>query len=320
MWEIRSHLFRNRKNHRMALKIIHITDLHVGHPLNAGLLDQLLAGLPAATGLGADDQIILLVTGDIIDFPEPGPLAEASQALKAFQDRTGIPVVVNPGNHDMEDARIGKDFMGTPLGWAGQKKAFAEAFAWTVRPLGSPLLETVYTPMNTVAGTYYRVDRAQDRDGRVLHLVGLDSVAEDALFAGGSLGKAQLERLASDLAAISHLDAAARTVIHLHHSPVFGFPGMTLTDAPALSHAIARSGAHVDFLVFGHTHNGLAHANEHFHDTKEVLGIPAVLDGGCLNPNVGPVIRVLAKIEGRTPVRAFRVLDPWGEPRYRDLK
>lgn len=301
----------------MALKIIHITDLHVGHPKNAGLLDQTLAGLPASAGIGPDDQALLLVTGDIIDFPEPGPLADASRTLKAFQDRTGIPVVVNPGNHDMEDARIGTDFMGTPLGWAGQKKAFAEAFSWTVRPLGSPFLETVHPPMTTVHGTYYRVDRARDKDGHVVHLVGLDSVAEDAFFAGGILGKAQLERLTADLSDISHLDPAAQLVVHLHHSPVFSFPGMNLTDAPALSHALARSGARVDYLVFGHTHNGHAHQGEHFHDTREILKIPSVLDGGCLNPQVGPVIRVLAKIERRTPVRAFRVLDPWGNPKYR---
>jgi 3',5'-cyclic AMP phosphodiesterase CpdA len=303
----------------LPFKILHLTDLHDGHPENDGLLSRELDQLPANAGLAPDDRAILLVTGDVIDFPDAGLLERSSSLLRGFQDRTGIPVVVVPGNHDMEDYRFGLDYLQTPGGWNAQKRAFAEAFAWTVRPEGSPLLETLHAPMETVPGCSYRIDRARDDRGRELLFVGLDTVAEDAAFAGGILGAGQLARLEQDLSELAGRDASSRLVLHLHHSPVIGWPGMALRDARELSEVIHRSGARIDFLLFGHTHEGLAHDREPFHGTGRHLGIPHALDGGCLNPDVGPVLRFAEWLEGSRPRRAFRVIQPWDEPAVRDL-
>lgn len=300
----------------MALKIIHITDLHDGHPKNDGLLVQELGRLARLARLSPDDQAVLVVTGDIIDFPDADLLLHASQLLRQFQELSGLPVVVVPGNHDMEENRLRPGFMKTPLGWKAQKEAFAKAFAWTVRPAGSPVLETIHPPMTTVPGVYYRVDRAVDEHGRCIFLVGLDSVAVDAFFAEGRLGEEQIDRLRQDLSDLSRKSPDSRIVVHLHHSPVDTSLAMSLSDATAFSDALRDSGAQIDMLLFGHTHNGRCYEFEPFRGTDFVLDIPVVLDGGCLNPEVSPVTKIL---DGYNYLRSFRVVDPWGFPTFARL-
>jgi 3',5'-cyclic AMP phosphodiesterase CpdA len=299
----------------MALKILHITDIHDGHPKNDGLFVRALDELETYSRLLGNDRAILVVTGDIIDYPQGKRLQRAADLLRRFQERTDVPVVVVPGNHDMEENRIRPGFMKTPGGWKAQKESFAKAFEWTVRPAGSATLETVHPPMTTVSGVYYRVDRAVDVDGRILHLVGLDTVAEDAFFAEGRLGEVQISRLRQDLSILAGSGPESRTILHMHHSPVDTSFAMSLSDAAPLSDAIRESGARVDALLFGHTHNGRVYEREPFRGAESPLDIPVALDGGCLNPAVSP----LAKWFDGPYFRAFRVVDPWGFPTFAKL-
>lgn len=299
----------------MALKIIHITDLHDGHPKNKGLLIRELGRLRELARLFADDRFVLVVTGDIIDYPDAKLLHGASELLRKFEESSGIPVVVVPGNHDLEENRLRRGFMKTPGGWKSQKESFAKEFAWTVRTDGSSsILETVHPPMTTVREVYYRVDRVVDGD-RILYLLGLDTVAEDAFFAEGRLGGSQISRLRQDLSNIRRDRPDARILVHMHHNPVDTSFAMSLADATPLSDAIRDSGARVDVLLFGHTHNGRVYEDAPFRRAPSPLGIPVALDGGCLNPAVSP----LAKWFDGPYQRAFRVLDPWGFPTFEKL-
>jgi hypothetical protein len=81
----------------MALKILHITDLHDGHPKNERVLVQELAKLKELAGLSPQDQAILVVTGGIIDYPNVDLLTHTSGLLRGFQEISGIPVVVDGG-------------------------------------------------------------------------------------------------------------------------------------------------------------------------------------------------------------------------------
>jgi DNA repair exonuclease SbcCD nuclease subunit len=299
----------------MSLKILHITDIHDGHPKNDGMFVHALDELETFSRLSGDDTAILVITGDIIDFPDRKRLHRASDLLRKFQKRTNIPVVVVPGNHDMEENRLRRGFMQTPGGWKAQKDAFAKAFEWTVRPSGSATLETMHPPMSTVPGVYYRVDRAIDEKGRVLFLVGLDTVAEDAFFAEGRLGEEQISRLRQDLSGLARERPDSRIFLHMHHSPVDTSFAMSLSDAAPLSDAIRDSGARVDGLLFGHTHNGRVYEGAPFRGAASPLDIPVALDGGCLNPAVSP----LAKWFDGPYFHAFRVLDPWEFPTFARL-
>lgn len=304
-----------------ALRLIHLTDFHVGTADNGVRLAQLLDHLagPGREQLG--ERCVVVVSGDMAHTPDLAFLEEASRLLKAFQERTCLPVLVVPGNHEMEEydlPRVGH----TPGSWKGQKRRFAKLFEWSVhRPGAHPWLETRTVPMEGLKDLYYRIDIARGSQGQKLVLVGLDSLAQDAFLAKGRLGEEQLDALTTDLTILRAQEGdAAKFCLYLHHSPVYHFPGMTLADSEAFDRALKSAAIGIDALLFGHTHKGARTRNAAFLGAEEPCGIPVVLDGGCLNPEVLTLSERLGELLGADANRrAYRIVDLWASPRVREL-
>ena len=252
---------------RGGMKIIHLSDTHIGHKGLGERFGMIVDDLTRRRPLNPANHLIVH-TGDLIHRAGADNRNEARTLLDRLRG-FGYPVLLCPGNHDYGDslsvgARAARDFQadfGEYLFQNGQE--------------GFPSL-------------YLRGDCA---------FIGLDSNAAELrgpsrLLAEGFLGVAQLARLNALLDSDQLL--GKKIVIFLHHHPFsFGysvspdvgdgrlffnlFAGLTrpfrrLKDAHSFSRLV-RDRALV--LLFGHMHHGLDCSGE-----AMKYGIPLALDGG----------------------------------------
>lgn len=222
-------------------KIIHLSDLHIGH---RGLSDRfgcIIQNLIFAKEPASD--YIVVITGDLVETAtRPGNLKEARfhvETLEVAEFR----VLVVPGNHDY----------GT--GTLGDKKharSFNQVF------FGSPIVE--YPKLDIIDGMAF---------------IGLDTMAEeldwhDRLFAEGELGEAQRQRLAAMLDS-APVEACDHRVVYMHHHPFDPVPFHQLRDSGELGQILMRHGR-IDVLLYGHNHAGKKRNGK--------WGIPRCYDGG----------------------------------------
>ncbi|WP_158558828.1 metallophosphoesterase family protein [Rhodoferax lacus] len=246
------------------MKIIHLSDTHVGRDNNAQRLQALLDDIAS---LGAPTDSLIIHTGDLND---TGSL-DAMQQSRALLDpmvAKGWRMLLCPGNHDCGDARHVDPHCA---------QAFSDHFSsylFGTQPKQYPVL--TLTP-----------DCA---------LIGLDSNAAEMSWwqrwaAEGFLGAAQIRALNTLL---DRPDVRQRKVLlYLHHHPFFdafavradvGDKGFLshlvgwntrrfrrLKDAYSLMQCIRDR---VDILLFGHQHFGLDYSTE-----GQRYGIPLALDG-----------------------------------------
>lgn len=250
------------------MKIIHISDTHVGHRDNENRLERVVDDIMS---LGRPWEHLVVHTGDLINAAIPEQMDSAEPILKRLT-RRGWRVLLTPGNHD-----YGNALKVDPV-WAGifKERFKTYLFGAQERPAGC---ESGEFPVLTVVG-----DCA---------FIGLDSNAEELSFwlhwmAEGFLGERQIERLHRVLDQIQ-----GRTiVVYLHHHPfqdayaVNPEPGQPsyfghvlglntrrfrrLKDAHALLECL-RDRAQI--LLFGHQHFGLDYSAE-----GQRYGIPLALD------------------------------------------
>ncbi|MCX6335343.1 MAG: metallophosphoesterase, partial [Bacteroidia bacterium] len=180
-------------------KIIHLSDLHVGHE-ECGANFRALIDNIAFLKQPAKNYIIV-ITGDIVDNANHSEyLDEAVDAIEQLKEH-GYRVLVVPGNHDY----------GT--GVKGNKK-FIDLFK-----------EKYYKKQEI---SYPKLDII----GKIA-FIGLDSTAEelhwnDRFFSEGELGMEQLLRLKKML---KEPEVAGRKkVVYLHHHPFDFKLGMQLKD------------------------------------------------------------------------------------------
>lgn len=76
----------------MTMRLLHISDLHVGLPFQQNVANAVLA---AATELKPH---AIAVSGDIVDF---GASESAWRRARHFLDSFGLPIAIAPGNHDI---------------------------------------------------------------------------------------------------------------------------------------------------------------------------------------------------------------------------
>lgn len=249
------------------MKLIHLSDTHIGFDGNAlrfeHVVDDLLANPPAAP-----EDCVIVHTGDLIDSASD----IHRHAARVLLDRLSAKyrVLLCPGNHDYGGALAVDEEAA---------QSFQQAFGDLIFQ-GGPASFPVLTPVGT--------DHV---------FIGLDSNAEELRFwerwfAEGHLGEAQLAAL--DRMLDSPEVKGKQVIVYLHHHPFsFGYsvmpdvgdrnplyhlftqlsrPFLRLKDAYSFSQVV-RDRVHV--LLFGHMHYGLDCGGE-----ARKYGIPMALDGG----------------------------------------
>jgi len=224
-------------------KIIHLSDLHVGHE-DCGERFRTIIDNIAFLKQPAKNYIIV-ITGDLVDDANHSEYIDEAIASISQLEGQGYTVLVIPGNHDY----------GT--GARGNKKFV-------------PMFKEKY--YRSVEVTYPKLDLI----GKIA-FIGLDSTAEelhwnDRFFSEGELGEEQLARLKKIL--MKPEVASRKKVVYLHHHP-FDFKfGMQLKDRKDLQKVIENR---VDMILFGHYHNNPASAGRIFHGA---WGIPRCYNAG----------------------------------------
>lgn len=206
------------------MKIIHLSDIHVGHEGCGQRFHTLIANITYRMQPARD--YVIVITGDLSDNANrPEQREEAAGAVDELK-KQGYKVLVVPGNHD-----YGTGTMGNIRNIALFKKRFFK----------NP--ELSYPKLDILDGTAF---------------IGLDSTAEelhwhDRIFAQGELGKEQLERLKNIIgdSKIGNM----KKVIYLHHHPFDFKLGRQLKDSDNLKEIIENK---IDALLFGHYHRSKA--------------------------------------------------------------
>ncbi len=224
-------------------KIIHLSDLHVGHEECGARFHALIDNITFLKQPA--NNYIIVITGDIVDNATHSEyIDEAVDAIEQLKER-GYKVLVVPGNHDY----------GT--GVKGDKK-FVDVFKERHFKSG----EISYPKLDII-----------DK----IAFIGLDSSAEelhwfDRFFSEGELGKKQLKRLKKILKKPEV--AIRKKVVYLHHHPFDFKLGMQLKDNNELKKVIENK---IDMLLFGHYHADSTSAGKIFHG---VWGIPRCYNAG----------------------------------------
>jgi DNA repair exonuclease SbcCD nuclease subunit len=250
------------------MKLLHLSDTHVGHSDNLVRLERLIGDI-IANPPDLPERCCVLHTGDLIDSASPAH----RQAGKGVLDRLrqqGFRVFLCPGNHDYGNA------MGIASAAA---RDFREYFADYIFAGQMPEFPVVHL--------------LDERNALLL----LDSNQAEigfwkGLFAEGNLGREQLQKLNEML---DRPEIRSRQVIlgvhhhpfsyaykvtpdvgdgHLLHHLVVGLTSAfrRLKDAHSLCETIR---ARVRVLLFGHRHFGLNCSSD-----SQSYDIPLALDGG----------------------------------------
>lgn len=227
-------------------KIIHLSDLHVGHRDFDQRFGVICGNLIARRGIEASSYVIV-ITGDLVDDAnDSDSYQKVKRQLERLKSAGFKDILVVPGNHDYGTGRRGnKKFVNL----------FRQAF------YGDEL-------------SYPRKNIIDD-----IAFIGLDSMAEelhfyDKLFSEGEIGKEQLARL-GDILKSQDVRSCKKRVIYLHHHPFDWRPLHQLKDSRRLKKLltdIISSGISIDALLYGHNHQGKAH--------NGTWGIKRCYDGG----------------------------------------
>ncbi len=224
-------------------KIIHLSDLHVGHEECGANFEAIVDDIISLKRPAKN--YIVLITGDIVDNANHGgQIDEAVRVFKRLEEH-GYRLLVIPGNHDY----------GT--GVSGNKK-FVNVF----KKRYYKSLDINYPKLDIIGKTAF---------------IGLDSTAEelhwnDRFFSEGELGRDQLKRLKKMLK--EPKVASRKKVVYLHHHPFDFKLGMQLKDSKDLRKVIENK---IDALLFGHYHADPEIAGKTFHGA---WGIPRCYNAG----------------------------------------
>jgi 3',5'-cyclic AMP phosphodiesterase CpdA len=234
------------------MKIVHLSDLHVGRSDNAEATEIIAKGL---TQRYAADKPLVIITGDIVDDGQRWQFELARESLSPLFD-SGFTVLSCPGNHDM--------------GWNGvnAKESNLSLFLRHFAHKDSKYYDDFPT-----------VHRAND-----LVCIGLNSMADevgflDRLSADGELGKRQIKQLDYELRKLDverKSNPNLRVVVYLHHHPFYYNSFMALKDHEDLKDVLrarkATTPTHsVALLLFGHKHE-----NRELPDKGDKYGIGGV--------------------------------------------
>lgn len=238
------------------MKIIHISDTHIGSGDAAECFSQVIADIRGL--IGSDTDWVVVHTGDLLDREAVDEAQTGLALLKKLEGRDGprVPILLSPGNHD-----YGCSWRIRQSSAASFRKTFA-SHVFGDQPHEFPVLRIIGS----------------------CAFIGLDSMAAEfgivkGLFAEGELGGEQLDRL-NRLLDEPRLRGLYK-VVHLHHHPFissysirpdiadrhfvskiyswFGRGQLRLKDANSLLQILRDR---INLMLFGHKHYGLDHRFE----------------------------------------------------------
>jgi 3',5'-cyclic AMP phosphodiesterase CpdA len=246
------------------MKIIHLSDTHVGRDNNEERLNLLIQDI---LSLGNPSDYVVVHTGDLIDRGNEQERELGAKILMQFADN-GWRVLLAPGNHD-----YGNSMQVDPI----VAKKFREKFSAYIFGTQSP----VFPVLNLIEDCAF---------------IGLDSNQGEMgwltrWFAEGNCGNQQRVALSNLLDASEVKNKFV--VLYLHHHPFFDAYAVApdvddghyfshllnwntrrfrrLKDAYSLLQSLRDR---VDAILFGHQHYGLNYSAE-----AQRYGIPIALDG-----------------------------------------
>ncbi|NSW94165.1 MAG: metallophosphoesterase [Bacteroidales bacterium] len=250
-------------------KIIHLSDLHIGHKDCAEKFETIILNI--ARRMQPVEEYVIVITGDLADnVNKPDQREKAASAIENLKT-LGYHVLVVPGNHDYGTGTVGN---------VKNVRIFKEIF------YGDPGI------------TYPKLDIIEETA-----FIGLDSTAEelnwyDRVLAQGELGREQLERLRKILE-----DSSVRNlkkVVYLHHHPFDFKLGRQLKDSDDLRDIIENK---IDVLLFGHYHRSKTSAGKILHGT---WGIPRCYNAGtATHKNGNPGFHRVIDLSQNDPVTDY---------------
>jgi 3',5'-cyclic AMP phosphodiesterase CpdA len=188
-------------------KIIHLSDLHIGHDDCGDKFKHIIEAL--STTMQPPSDYVVVITGDLVE--NAANIASQDEALLYVNrlKNCGYTVLVVPGNHDY----------GNGI-WASKKYLphFKQRFYGNIKQ------------------NYPKVDVVDD-----VVFIGLDSTAEelhwyDRMLAEGELGKHQLKKLERIIG--DRVYDGMKKVVYLHHHPYDSQFGHQLKDSHLLEEVI----------------------------------------------------------------------------------
>ena len=231
------------------MKIIHLSDLHVGRGSNSKNFKIILEKIDEKYGT-LSNKPVLLISGDNVDDGERWQYKKASKILDSVLSKN-YKVLLCPGNHD--------------YGWNG-----IVAKSSRIKRYGKYLSQDIDFPVVT------RIDDC--------HFIALDTMEEerggaDGLGAEGEIGKEQLHELNYTLESIRKENPTDKIIVYLHHHPFYYNNFLRLKDADDLKEVIrARENdsgnliKKVNVLLFGHKHD-----EKRFESKEKKYGIDLIL-------------------------------------------
>jgi len=244
------------------MKLIHLSDLHVGQSANKDKFERIIGHLNTAPAF-EDPNYAIMITGDLInDAGDKDAHHEVRAMIDTLSPRFAKRVFLCPGNHD-----YGNFWGGHPNFIANFRQVFEPYLQ------GSGHIDpAAYLPEDM---PYHSPFPIVDIIGDIA-LIGLDTTADElkdgySLWAEGRMGKRQCKAL-DKLLALPQL-SGKRIVIYFHHHPYHAGNYLNrFKDADDFRDVI-RNRVHV--LLFGHNHAYTICSSDSQQD-----GVAMALEGG----------------------------------------
>lgn len=256
------------------MKVVHISDLHVGeHATRDALVGKLFTKIINKYGQNREKPLIL-ITGDFVHDGEASQYQQAEKFMNRLHT-AGFQILMCPGNHDYGQQGLSEDYESLT-----RYNRFAMQF--TTRKSDN---DSGFQNIQGNQWNYPVVNKYDDT-----YFIGLDTMQGvfrlswwyrflAGFTAAGWLGKPQLDKLDAAIKNIKQKSPNSTIVLYMHHHPFyfnFRFRAMQLHDRRRLHQMIANK---VDILLFGHNH-----VEKRLQDKERQHGIDIVqVFGNCVH-------------------------------------
>jgi 3',5'-cyclic AMP phosphodiesterase CpdA len=234
-----------------ALKIIQLSDLHIGKSNNLEKTSQIVDWI--INNRDVHHAQVVVISGDIVDDGQEWQFKQAAELIALLRE-AGFLVLPAPGNHDYGPDGIREN------------------------PLSQQVFRDLVSGINHYPAVFHK-------DGTAFVL--LDTMQEEIRKiefwgAQGYLGERQLQELDEILDVLAENPAVEKVVLVLHHHPFDYLFFHGLRDHEDLKSVIARrigQPPRVNALLFGHKH--LDHRfNDSENNKEELFGIDLIYASG----------------------------------------